>query len=260
MSTLRTLVKTTVLISAFAAFPACTMDGSGVEPVDTNESELVAQRLRPVGRLALADGSVDFLETEEHIIVMVGDFPEGRVPAALDPDADPRTTYERLSGRKPPPELEEAFARSEAVPRRAKSAAADDEGDEHSDGMTPAPLRGGLSVARQPLTAAQFEDKYCPKSSWDFRFCWSSTSGNPYVQRRPWSIYAYAHAPNAGDTFRLRLRIKRISGWDTVQDLQVLPGRVRHVWARNNNWNKLIRVEVKDGEGDRVRFVAYGID
>ncbi len=172
----------------------------------------------------------------------------------LEMDVSYVELYQQLTGKPAPRTLIDAQARADA--RRDEEDEADDESGLKNEAGGEAVRDGSLS---QAISATDFQDAYC-WNGFDYRYCWPSFYGSPYVQRKTYSMYGYVAAVNDTIDFRYRYKKHSYSSWSTLVSAQALPGQVHFVSVSYWGYRRWRRWEVLDNGDDLVRYSVQGSD
>lgn len=236
-----------------------------VEPAGAEEAAIEQAETRVLAEVITDDGvKYTFLEIDAEDVGVFVVAPDSAASSlkAPRPDLSMVELYESVSGEPAPEALVLAEERARELGLSShEQADEEDRAPLSSNGdaleaRSDDDLSEDMAAQSLPISADAFEDRYCSYAH-DFLYCWPSTGGNPYVQRRCRYLYGAICATNC--TTRYRYRYKRLGNWKTFVDGYADPGECYFAWT--SNWFKRVRRwEVLDNAGCGVRYAAYGDD
>jgi len=234
-----------------------TVASCGVAPDDEAHDEIAAlTTTTEVARVTTSDGATwRFLEAEPGELFLWAVLANGsNLPT--DGEIDRLSyvdIYRRLTSAPVPRTLLDAQARADALadeePTPDDSGLVNESGGEVKD--------GGVTAQ---ISATDFQNLYCWGPGWDFEYCWPSFYGNPYVQRKTYSMHGHVAAVSTTVDFRMRYKKHWYSPWTTLVSAQALPGQVHYIQQHYFNYRRWRRWEVLNNGANLVRYSLVGQD
>lgn len=180
-----------------------------------------------------------FLQTGAGDIVLAvqatSSLDESRLPSG---PTDFVAFYEKVAGHAAPAALVSAQARADLLAHANVGSLGKDLAEANASDYVP---KGeNVGVRNDALTAAQFQNMYCP-GGYDFLYCWPDFWGNPWVQLNSYYL-AGAVSPN-NCTIHFRYRYYD-DGWKTLVDRYASPGS--YWWYYSYGGTRARRWEVID--------------
>lgn len=176
----------------------------------------------------------------------------GGVPTEALDGLDPLGQYEKLSGgAAAPPALVQAQERLSTMGRNAAPG-----GTAVVDDRQGVPARAKSRRPGAPsLEGSDFEKTRCPRSGYDFYFCWLYRTGTSYVQRASASNLQSVVNPYSGN---VQQHVEYYGGgyWHTINAQTVLEGQIGWMSIYGGSSSKRATIDQAEGNGYHVAF--YG--